>query len=295
MYNNSDTIFPRNAETQPTTILRMQNFMKAFTKAERKVAETVLSQLENTIYYSVTDLSEQAGVGETTVLRFCRKIGFKGYQEFKLALAKELVHPVKSLHQEVTEADDPIVIAQKVTATNIQAIQATLGTLDPKQLERAVDLLTEANRIHFYGAGTSGVTAIDAKYKFLRIGLPIDTYTDAHVQAMAATTLKKGDVAVGISVSGSTKDTVDSLTLAKESGAAVICITHYARSPITKIANVVLLTAAKESPLQGGALSSKIAQLHVVDILHTAIAMRIRDKALHYKEKTAKAVLNKIY
>lgn len=289
-----DTVLP-GSELRSTTLHKIQNFMKVFTKSERKVAETVLSQIENTIYYSVTDLSEHAGVGETTVLRFCRKIGFKGYQEFKLALAKEMVHPVKSLHQEVTEEDDPLVIAQKVTATNVEAIQATLSTIEPKQLERAVELLTEANRIHFYGVGTSGATAIDAKYKFLRIGLAIDAYTDSHIQAMAATTLKKGDVAVGISVSGSTKDTVDSLTVARDSGASVICITHYARSPITKIANVVLLTAAKESPLQGGALSSKIAQLHVVDILHTAIAMRIKEKALYFKEKTAKAVINKIY
>lgn len=276
-------------------LVRIQSFQKALTKSERKVAEVVLTHAENVIYFSVTDLAEQAEVGDTTVLRFCRKIGFKGYQEFKLALAQELVNPVQSLHQEVTDEDSPIVIAQKVTATNVQAIQDTVTLIDPEQLERAVSVLQKAKRIHCYGVGTSGVTALDAKFKFLRIGLPVDAYNDGHIQAMAASTLETGDVAIGISVSGSTKDTVDTLKLAKEAGATVICITQYTRAPITKIADIVLLSAAKETPLQGGALSSKIAQLHVIDILYTALAMRIKNRAIAYREKTAKAVLNKIY
>lgn len=284
------------AQGGPTGVLvRIQSFQKALTKSERKVAEVVLAQAENVIYFSVTDLAEQAAVGDTTVLRFCRKIGFKGYQDFKLALAQELVNPVQSLHQEVTDEDSPIVIAQKVTATNVQAIQDTFTLIDPEQLERAVTVLQKANRIHFYGVGTSGITALDAKFKFLRIGLPVDAYNDGHLQAMAASTLEKGDVAIGISVSGSTKDTVDTLKLAKEAGATVICITQYTRAPITKIADIVLLSAAKEAPLQGGALSSKIAQLHVIDILYTALAMGIKDKAIDYRKRTAKAVLNKIY
>ncbi len=295
MTGESTLTIPDDGGQGRTTLVRLQNYMKAFTKSERKVAETVLSQIENVIYYSVTDLAELAGVGDTTVLRFCRKIGFKGYQDFKLALAKEMVQPVKNLHHELSEEDDPLTIARKVTATNVQVIQETLTIVDPEQLERAVSVLCKAKKIHIYGVGSSGVTALDAKYKFLRIGLPVDAFTDGHIQAMAASTLKKGDVAVGISVSGSTKDTVDSLTLAKETGATVICITHYARSPITRIADIVLLTSARESPLQGGALSSKIAQLHMLEILHTAIALRSKEQTLDFWEKTAKAVLDKLY
>jgi DNA-binding MurR/RpiR family transcriptional regulator len=276
-------------------LLHLNSYLKAITKSERKVADVVLAQSDNVIYYSVTDLAEKAGVGETTVLRFCRKIGFKGYQEFKLALAKELVHPLKNLYQEANDEDSPSSIAQKVTETNLSAIRDTLSILDAEQLAKTVKAITSARRIHFYGVGSSGVTALDAKFKFLRIGLAVDAFLDSHLQAMAATTLNSDDVAVGISVSGSTKDTLDALSFAKEAGAKIISITHYSRSPITKLSDWILLISAKEGPLQGGALSSKIAQLHLIDILCTATSMAMKTRALEFKEKTAKAVINKIY
>ncbi|MGG1658514.1 MurR/RpiR family transcriptional regulator [Brevibacillus sp. NRS-1366] len=277
------------------TLLQIQSLLPSFTKSEQKVAGVVLQQTESVIYSSVIDLAEKTGVGETTVLRFCRKIGFRGYQEFKLALAQELVNPVKNLYDRVAENDSPGMIAQKVTSTNKQAIEATSSLLDEGDLERCVELLHKANTIHFYGVGTSAVTAQDAKYTCLRIGLRVDAFNESHLQAMAAATLGPGDVAVGLSVSGSTKDTIDSLKVAKQAGATVICITHYRRSPITNVADITLLTAAQEGPLQGGSLAAKIAQLHVLDVICTALALRNKEKALIYKERTAKAVLGRKY
>jgi len=277
------------------TLLHIQSLLPSFTKAEQKVAQIVLAQTESVIYSSVIDLAEKADVGETTVLRFCRKIGFRGYQEFKLALAQELVNPVKNLHGEVGEDDSLGIIAQKVTATNRQAIEDTNALFDMELLERCVELLHTAGTIHFYGVGTSAVTAQDAKYTCLRIGLRVDAFTESHLQAMAAATLGPGDVAVGLSVSGSTKDTIDSLKVAKEAGATVVCITHYRRSPITNVADITLLTAAQEGPLQGGSLAAKMAQLHVLDVICTALTMRNKEKALQYKERTAKAVLERKY
>lgn len=277
------------------TLLQIQSLTPSFTKSEQKVASIVLQQTDSVIYYSVIDLAEKAGVGETTVLRFCRKIGFRGYQEFKLALAQELVTPAKNLHGEVGEHDTPDIIAQKVTATNHQAISDTSALLDGEQIERCVELLQKAGTIHFYGVGTSAVTAQDAKYAFMRIGLRVDAMSESHLQAMAAATLGPGDVAIGLSVSGSTKDTIDSLKVAKQAGATTICMTHYRRSPITNVADMTLLTAAQEGPLQGGSLAAKIAQLHVLDVICTTLAMLTKEKALLYKERTAKAVLERKY
>lgn len=284
-----------NPGLKNNTLLHIQSLLPSFTKSEQKVASIVLQQTDSVIYSSVIDLAEKAGVGETTVLRFCRKIGFRGYQEFKLALAQELVAPVKNLHGEVGEDDSLETMAQKVTATNQQAIADTAALFDPEQVERCVELLQQADTIHFYGVGTSAVTAQDAKYAFLRIGLRVDAMSESHLQAMAAATLGPGDVAVGLSVSGSTKDTIDSLKVAKEAGATIICITHYRRSPITNVADITLLTAAQEGPLQGGSLAAKIAQLHVLDVICTTIALRNKEKALTYKERTAKAVLERKY
>lgn len=283
------------AAVKTNTLLQIQSLLPSFTKSEQKVAQIVLTQTEGVIYSSVIDLAEKAEVGETTVLRFCRKIGFRGYQEFKLALAQELVNPVKNLHGEVGEDDSLGIIMQKVTSTNRQAIEDTNALFDMEQLERCIELLRKAGTIHFYGVGTSAVTAQDAKYTCLRIGLRVDAFTESHLQAMAAATLGPGDVAVGLSVSGSTKDTIDSLKVAKEAGATVVCITHYRRSPITNVADITLLTAAQEGPLQGGSLAAKMAQLHVLDVIATALTMRNKEKALMYKERTAKAVLERKY
>ncbi|MET3696683.1 RpiR family transcriptional regulator [Bacillus oleivorans] len=277
-------------------LVRLQNYMKAFTKSEIKVAETVMTETADVIYYSITDLAEKSNVGETTVLRFCRKIGFKGYQEFKLALAKDLVKPGGDHSSpEISEEDNLIEVAQKITASNAKAINDTLLLIDPKELEKVVSMVCSANQIHFYGVGTSGYTALDAKYKFLRVGFKVDTFIDPHMQSVAASTLTNGDLAIGFSVSGSTKDTIDSLKVAKNAGASIVCITNFAKSPITRIADGVLLTAAKELPLERGAMSSIISQLHIIDILWTAATLRFKDRSEIYKEKTAKSVIDKHY
>jgi DNA-binding MurR/RpiR family transcriptional regulator len=278
-------------ELQP----KINSLLYTLTKSEKKVAKFVLHSMDQVIHMSITDLAEQAIVGETTVLRFCRKVGFKGYQEFKLAVAKATVHPLANLHGDIAEGDELQLMIQKITSTNVQALQDTFGLTDTSQLEKAIDMILTHNKIYFYGVGVSGITAADAKSKFLRIGLTVDAISDSHLQAMSAATLSENDVAVGLSVSGSTRDIVEALHIAKENGAKIITITHFTRSPITKISDLVLLTAGKETPLQGGSLAAKIAQLHVIDMLFTGVALRMREKALFYKEKTAKAVVDKAF
>lgn len=280
-------------------IIHIQSYLKALTKAERKVAEIVLNENEQLIFGSVTDLAEKANVGETTVLRFCRSIGFKSFQEFKFSLAKESAHASlknMELGNIENEALDPLsAIKQKLAVASIQAIQDTTAILDIDQLRKVVDLLTTARKIHFFGVGSSGVTSLDAKYKFLHFGVFVEAIMDSHLQAMSASTLGPGDVAIGLSVSGSTKDTIDCLVLAKEAGATIVSITHFARSPITKISDNVLLISAKEDPQKTGALSSKIAQLHAIDILCSALSVRMKESFEKNREKTTKSVLNKIY
>lgn len=276
-------------------LLVIRSVYGSLTQTEQKVADVVLKNANDVIFTSVTDLAAQAEVGETSVLRFCRKIGFRGYQEFKLTLAQDLVKTGANVHDAITEEDDLASLAKKVTAHNSHAVNDTLALLNVEELRKAVDAILGGHRIIFYGVGASGLSALDAMYKFVRIGLPVQAIHDPHIGAMTASLLTDRDVVVGISFSGSTKDTVDIIRLAKESGAYVICMTNYARSPIVKFADAVLLTASKENPLQGGALTSKIAQIHVLDILFTAVAVKHKEKALVATEKTAKAVLDKLY
>lgn len=278
------------------TLLAIRSHLNALTKTETIVAEYVLEHAAEVIYLSVTELAEQADVGETTVLRFCRKLGFRGFQDFKLSLAQDLVQPPTTFTKEaVSPQDDAQTLGHKVVASHCSILEETRKLLQPAQLEQAIGLLVNAEAIQFYGVGSSGLTAMQASHSFTRLGKKCDAKLDAHFQAMTASLLSEQDVAVGISVSGSTKDTIENLQIAKEAGAKIICITHNARSPITKLADVDLLMAARESPLQGSSMAAKISQLTVVDILCLGVELQLKDTAQTSRKRTAQAVSEKMY
>ncbi|WP_229776429.1 MurR/RpiR family transcriptional regulator [Alicyclobacillus cellulosilyticus] len=276
-------------------LLTINTLYPSFSKAEQKVADAVLANTEAVMYSSITDLAEMAGVGETTIIRFCRKLGFRGFQEFKLAVAQDLVSPRQQVMGKIEPSDGVDLIVQKVTAHNTQALDDSIRLLQPEALARASDALMRGRRLYFFGVGSSGITACDAQYRFMRLGFDAHVATDAHVIAMQCALVTPEDVVFGISTSGSTKDLVDAVRIAKSQGACIICLTSHARAPITSLADVVLLAAAKESPLQGGAFASKLVQIHVLDILSTIVSTRLGDRAVQAMEQTAKAVLDKLY
>lgn len=269
--------------------------MNGLTKAEQKVAQYILDNASDIIYHSVTELAEKADVGETTVLRLCRKLKFQGFQDFKLSLAQDLVKPIDNLHQEITEEDDSTALNEKIIANHIRTLEQTRELAVSDQLGKAIHALLRARCIYFFGVGSSGLTAMQAAHSFSRIGKLSSAKADTHFQAMEAALMTKEDVAVGISISGSTKDTIENLTLAKKTGATVIAITSNARSPITKVADISLLMIARENPLQGSSLSAKISQLAVIDILNVAVSLQMKDEALRTREVTARAISEKLY
>ncbi|MFW5686675.1 MAG: MurR/RpiR family transcriptional regulator [Halanaerobium sp.] len=278
-----------------SVIPKIRSEYKSLPPSEVKVADYVLENPEEIIYLSVSELATAVDVSDSTIIRFCKDVGFKGYQEFKLFIAQDLVVTIENINEDISSDDDLKTLSQKITYSNKQAIDETMSVLNLEDLERAINQITEADKIQFFGVGASGITACDAKYKFLRIGKNVDCYTDAHLQAMSAATLSKNDLVVGISHSGSTKDVVDSCKIASEAGATVICITGHNKSPITKIADIKLLTATKEGPLGSGALRSKIAQLHMLDLIFTGVSLKLKEQTIEYTEKTAKAVIDKLY
>ncbi|ASA19733.1 MurR/RpiR family transcriptional regulator [Paenibacillus donghaensis] len=270
---------------------RINTYYPSMTKSEQKVAQCVLEHPDNLIYLSVTELADFAGTGETTVMRFCRKIGFKGYQDFKLMLAQGL--PKGQNLPEGAEGEGDY--ASHLYGSMVSVLQSTLGMLDREQLEQAVQCIDSARHVQFFGVGSSGITALDAKNRFLRIGRRVEAIADSHIQSMMAVTMGEGDVAFGISVSGSTLDTNDMLMKAKQNGAKVIAMTNYAKSPIASIADIVLLTAGKESPLEGGSIGAKISQLFIIDLLCQELERLHAEETKKMKELTARAVIDRIY
>lgn len=278
-----------------SVIPKIRSEYKSLPPSEVKVADYVLKNPEEIIYLSVSELATAVDVSDSTIIRFCKDVGFKGYQEFKLFIAQDLVVTIENINEDISSDDDLKTLSQKITYSNKQAIDETMSVLNLEDLEKAIDQIAKAEKIQFFGVGASGITACDAKYKFLRIGKNVDCYTDAHLQAMSAATLNKKDLVVGISHSGSTKDVVDSCKIASDAGATVICITGHNKSPITKVADIKLLTATKEGPLGSGALRSKIAQLHMLDLIFTGVSLKLKEQTIEYTEKTAKAVIDKLY
>ena len=276
-------------------ILRIRNYYPSFTKKEKKVADVVLEKAHEIVYLSITEFAEVCNVSETTVVRLCFRLKISGYQEFKLLLAQDTVLPEENLHEKLELEDDISVLAKKVTNENIQAINNTMRIFSPQELKKAVDVLINANHIEIYGVGASGYSALAAGFELKRLGLYVNAYIDPHIQAMSASLLTEKDAVIGISHTGSTRDTIDSLKVAKKAGASIICITNHSKSPITRYADIMLLTSVVETPLRSGALTSRMAQLHVIDLLHTSIALQIKEKAFQNINKTAEAVLNKLY
>lgn len=279
---------------QSNTLLMISSIYTSLTKAEKKVADVVHANPEEAVMATVTDLAQQANVGETSVIRFCRKLGFRGYQEFKLSIAQDLVNVPAFSNVELEKGDDPHTVAHKVTLRNETILKHTLDLIDPNQLKQAAQQLQAAKKIYVYGVGSSGITALDLHYRLMRLGMNAEVHRDSHIIAMSAALVKKGDVVFGISTSGSTKDLVDPIKEARENGADVICLTSHVRSPITAYANTVLLVPAREMPTEGGALSTKIGQIQLIDIVCTLLQMN-NAKTSQALEKTAHSVVDKFY
>nr|WP_235561120.1 MurR/RpiR family transcriptional regulator [Bacillus sp. FJAT-28004] len=279
---------------QSNTLLLISSIYTSLTKAEKKVADYVKSNPEEAVMATVTDLSEQAGVGETSVIRFCRKLGFRGYQEFKLSIAQDLVNLPSYSTVEIEEEDSALTKARKITLRNEMMLKNTLDLINPADLERAVERMLAADKIYIFGVGSSGITALDLHYRLMRIGMNVEAHRDSHIIAMSASLVKKGEVVFGISTSGSTRDLVDPLRQARASGAEVICLTSHMRSPITAHADTILLVPSREMPTEGGSWSTKITQVHLLDILCTLLSHK-KNNAIEALEKTARSVVDKLY
>ncbi|MDQ0059287.1 MurR/RpiR family transcriptional regulator [Paenibacillus harenae] len=279
---------------QSNTLLLISSIYSSLTKAEKKVADFVRNNPEEAVMATVTDLSEQAGVGETSVIRFCRKLGFRGYHEFKLSIAQDIVNLPSVSNVEIELEDDTLTKARKMTARNEMKLKNTLDLINPGDLDRAVHRMLAADKVYIYGVGSSGITALDLHYRLMRIGMNAEAHRDSHIIAMSASLVKKGDVVFGISTSGSTRDLVDPMRQAKENGAEVICLTSHMRSPITAHAGTILLVPSREMPTEGGSLSTKIMQIHLLDILCTLLSYK-KSNAAEALDKTARSVADKLY
>jgi DNA-binding MurR/RpiR family transcriptional regulator len=266
------------------------------TNTEKKVADYILENTRGVVYMSITDLADECGVGESSIFRFCKSLNFSGYQEFKIALAHSITveNEIPQLTDQILMTDTIEEVTSKVLSTNINALNETFNLIDAGKMDQAIEAMVQADRIIFFGVGSSLITALEAKNKFMRITNKTECSMDSHLQMMSAALMTKRDVAVVISYSDSTKDSIEVAKKAKERGAKVISITRFEKSPLTLYSDLTLLCGANEGPLQGGSLSAKISQLYLLDILYVEYFKRTHEDSIKNKESTAAAVSEKL-
>jgi DNA-binding MurR/RpiR family transcriptional regulator len=245
---------------------------------------------------SITDLADACDVGESSIFRFCKSLSYKGYQEFKIALAHSITveNEIPQLTDQILMDDTTEAVASKVLTTNVSALNETYNLIDIQKINEAIDYMINAERVSFFGVGSSLITAMEAKIKFMRITNKTECLMDSHLQMMSAALMSNRDVAVIISYSGSTKDSIEVARKAKERGAKVVSITRFEKSPLTSYSDLTLLCGANEGPLQGGSLSAKISQLYLLDILYVEYFKRTSEQSIINKETTAAAVSEKL-
>jgi len=275
---------------------RIRTFLPELAPAERRVADAILTAPGEAVEKTISEIAVQCRTSETTVVRFCRSVGFKGYPELRLALAGQLALTRAVLGTDIELAaditpDDPLKqVVGKLGYAERRAIEDTLDQLDLTVLDQVINAIGAARRIHVYGLGASGLAAQDLQEKLLRIDLMAYLVPDPHLALGTAALLGPADVALAVSHSGETADAVTFTGTAAERGATTVAITNSPRSPVAQVASLVLTTAVRETVLRSGAMASRIAQLAIVDCVYLGVLQRSYDRASVALAQTYNAV-----
>ena len=276
----------------PNLIRRITENQASLRKSEAKVANYVLANANEVIKMRIVDLASKSEVSEPTVIRFCKAIGFDGFQSFKLQLAQQLGLGSVFTQFAVEDSDTVADLINKVFDTTVGSLITAREEINSDVLEQAITTISNARRVEFYGFGASGSVAADAQHKFFRLQLSSAAYTDPHIQRMSAISLGPEDVVVAISQSGETQALLQSVALAREAGANVIGLAPHNTS-LSRVCNLAIYVNMEEDLKSFTPVSSRIAHLVVIDVLATGVA-RHRKPLLkeHLKrlEKSQKAL-----
>jgi len=251
-----------------------------------RIAEFLAENAADVVHMSVTEVAERTGSSEGSVVGLCQQLGARGFQEVKIALARDLVQPVQFIHEDLTERDDTATVVGKIFSSGLQAMQDTQKALSIPDLKKAVKAIRKARRVEVFGIGSAATIAEDATYRLLRIGIDARVSVDSHVQAITASLCTPQSAVLTISHSGSTIETLTATRLAKEAGATTIVVTNFGRSPILRHADIVLNTMARETQFRTEAMTSRIAQLAVIDALIACLALADYDRSVATIKKT---------
>ena len=223
----------------------------------------------------ITELAQKCGASEATIVRFSKRLGFEGYQQLKIAIAKD--SESRPINKSITQNDKAGDIFQKVCDDIYCSLEKTKKAIDNDSLERCCKAILSSGNILVCGLGNSASIAMDASHKMFRLGLNAHAYTDNHMQAIAASHTDKNSVIIGISHSGASKDIIQAMQTAKCKGATTVAITNLGKSPIDKVSDIILHTVSDETNYRILGLSSRIAQLAIIDTIYSCLVCRLEN------------------
>ncbi|MFZ5969055.1 MAG: MurR/RpiR family transcriptional regulator [Bacillota bacterium] len=274
-------------------ILKIKERKEEFTQSESKLASYILEHASEIFNLSIHSLAELSQTSAASIVRFCQKIGYDGFQEFKIDLVKDVTQSEgdkEVVYEDITIYDTVEEIMKKISYENIKVIENTIKLMDTDQVEKAIRAITKGKVIYLYGVGASGLVAMDFQYKLMRIKKNASMYLDSHTQLASSVHIGKDDVAIGISYSGRTLETYKAIETAKEKGATTISITKYGNNPLSEISDINIFVAGLEQNIRVGAISSRIAQLMAVDVLFVGVAKQDFGLVSKYIQDTRKIV-----
>lgn len=258
-----------------------------FSKAEKLVADYVLASPDKIIHQSISEVADDLNVANSTVFRFCKAIGFKGYQAMKIALATEIVQPIASLVEEkITAYDTEQQITEKIFNTTIRNFKETIQAIDFSSLKKAVNVIVNAEKVEFYGLGSSSLVALDAHYKFIGTGLTTTAYTDLYLQKKAASQLTNKDVVIFLADQAYSEALAELLELSKASGATTIGVTPFSTRSLELGFDVMMNMGTEEGEY------TRLVQMSLVDALYANV-MKAREGFLKNSIKKLKSYLVK--
>lgn len=294
--SHKEKIFHHSLErdTMIDILLKIDTQYNHLTPSARKIADYIRSHWRQAPYQSISDLARECGVGEATIFRFCKQLGFGGYNEFRLSLAKagtaKKNEQPYTAYGKVTDEDSVAEMCQKLYSANRDALEQTLAMTDETSIRMAVQWLLDANRVFCCGQGGGLLAAMEAWSRFANTSPKFFVVEDLHMQILTASLLSEQDVVLYMSYSGSTLDAKTVLEPARARGAKVILVTHFPNSPTTHLADLVLLCGGSEGPLQSGSIAARMAMLFVVDILVNEFCRRDIQTTIKNKDITANAL-----
>ncbi|CEP97853.1 RpiR family transcriptional regulator [[Clostridium] sordellii] len=263
------------------------------TKSDKILIEYIKNNIEDVFYKPISQIAKESNIGEATITRFSKKMGFNGLQDFKVSLAQEIssLSKNKNIINSNIQNNEPVVdTAKKLLISNINTLESTVDIINGQDIHKSSQLIINAKRIYFVGIGYSGIIAQDSNYKFMRIGLNCVSFDSSHTMIMMASIMEKGDLLIAISHSGETDEIIKTVKLAKENEVDVISITKKKESSLKNISDIHLEYISEETLLETGSISSKLAQIFLIDLIYTQVVKEISSEAIDRKIKTTDAI-----